>query len=178
MMLISRQVKSLASELKRVKEQMEKMQRTLDMMAGTSTDRSAAVSHTRQSAEKPAESRDTFNTTDLYANNTGPEPSSAAGSRGLMTDNSPNFQAPTTDEDDIEDDPLDELATMAPLGKMVTDAETIPKFQNVKTHSFNESPLSHRSDSRNVPETSTHLPGDPVALGLVSESKGRKLLEV
>jgi hypothetical protein len=176
-MLISRQVKSLASELKRVREQMEAMQRKIDTMSGTSIDKLAAVPHPRQGADKAGRSRDTFSGTDLYPHNPGPEPCSASSSRDLPNGNTSTYQASTND-DEIEDDPLDELATMAPLGKMVTDAETIPESQKVITHSFDGSPLSCRSGSHRAPENPNRLPGDPVTLGLISESRGRKLLEV
>jgi hypothetical protein len=173
-MLIFRQVKSLATELKRVREQMDAMQRTIDMMPGASTDKPR---HTRQGADKPEESSDTFHTTDLYAQNTGPEQCSTSRSRGLSNSNTLTQQLSAHDEE-IEDDPLDELATMAPLGKMVTDAETIPESQKGITHSFDGSPVSYRSGSHRGPENPTRLPGDPVSLGLISESRGRKLLEV
>jgi hypothetical protein len=176
-MLISRQVKSLALELKRVREQMAAMQRAIDTMSGNSTFMPAADSHTRQGADRQGESRDTSKTTDLYAHNTGPEPSAASSSRGLPNGDTSIYQASSNDEE-IEDDPLDELATMAPLGKMVTDAETIPESQKVTTHSFDGSPLSYRSGSHRGSENPTRLPGDPVILGLISESRGRKLLEV
>jgi hypothetical protein len=175
-MLICRQVKSLASELKRVREQMEAMQRKIDAMSGTST-KPAADSHTRQGGDKPEGSSNAFNATDLYAQNTGPEPCSASSSRGLANGNTSTYQASSNDEE-IEDDPLDELATMAPLGKMVTDAETIPESQKVTTHSFDGSPVSYRSGSHRGPENPTRLSGDPVLLGLISESRGRELLEV
>jgi hypothetical protein len=176
-MLIYRQVKSLASELKRVREQMEAMQRKFDTMSGTSTDKPAAVPHTRQGADRAGESRDPLNATDLYPHNPGPEPCSASSSRDPPNGNVSTYQASSHDEE-IEDDPLDELATMAPLGKMVTDAETIPEPQKVITHSFDGSPLSYRSGSHRAPENPNRLPGDPVILGLISESRGRKLLEV
>jgi hypothetical protein len=176
-MLICRQVKSLASELKRVREQMEAMQRKIDTMSGTSTDKPAAVPHSRQGGDKPEEWSNTFNATDLYPHNPEPEPCSASSSRDLPNGNTSTYQASSHDEE-IEDDPLDELATMAPLGKMVTDAETIPEPQKVITHSFDGSPLSYRSGSHRAPENPNRLPGDPVILGLISESRGRKLLEV
>jgi hypothetical protein len=176
-MLICRQVKSLASELKRVREQMEAMQLAIDTMSSTSTVKPAADSHTRQGADRAGGSRDSFSATDQYAHDPGPEPCSASSSRGLPNGNASSYQASSND-DEVEDDPLDELATMAPLGKMVTDAETIPESQKVITHSFDGSPLSYRSGSHRGPENSTRLPGDPVILGLISESRGRKLLEV
>ena len=156
---------------------MEAMHRAIDTMSGISTDKLAAVPHTRQGAGNPGISSNTFHAAELHAHSTGPEECSASGSRGLADGSTSTYQASANDEE-IEDDPLDELASMAPLGKMVTDAETIPKFRNAKTHSFDGSPLSHRSDIRTSLETSTRLPGDPVALGLISETKGRKLLEV
>ena len=156
---------------------MEAMQRAIDTIAGSSIDELAAVPHTRQGADSSGESRDTFNAAGLHAHSTGPEQCSVSGARGLTNGSTSTYEASANDEE-IEDDPLDELASMAPLGKMVTDAETIPKVRNAKTHSFDGSPLSHRSDTRTSLETSTRLPGDPVALGLISETKGRKLLEV
>jgi hypothetical protein len=84
----------------------------------------------------------------------------------------------STNDDEIEDDPLDELATMAPLGKMVTEAETVPELRKARTHSFDKSPMSYHSDRHQEPEIAMFLPGDPVAAGLISESRGRKLLEV
>jgi hypothetical protein len=156
---------------------MEAMQRKIDTMSGTSTDKPAPVPHTRQGGDKPEESSDTFKAADLYAQDTGPEPCSVSSSRGLTNGNTSTYQASTND-DEIEDDPLDELATMAPLGKMVTDAETIPESQKVITHSFDGSPVSYRSGSHRAPENPNRLPGDPVILGLISESRGRKLLEV
>jgi hypothetical protein len=156
---------------------MDAMQRTIDAMSGTSTVKPSADSHTRQGADRAGRSRDTFSATDLYPHNPGPEPCSVSSSRGLTNGNISTYQASTND-DEIEDDPLDELATMAPLGKMVTDAETIPEPQKVITHSFDGSPLSYRSGSHRAPENPNRLPGDPVILGLISESRGRKLLEV
>ena len=156
---------------------MEAMQQAINTMSGASTDKLAAVPHTRQAAANAGGSSNTFHAADMHAHNTGPKQCSAPGARGLTDGSTSTYQTSANDEE-IEDDPLDELASMAPLGKMVTDAETIPKFRNVKTHSFDGSPLSHRSDTRTSLETSTRLPGDPVALGLISETKGRKLLEV
>lgn len=156
---------------------MEAMQRAIDTISGSSTDKLAAIPDTRQAAENSGESRYTFHAADVYAHSTGPGPRSASSSRHLTSDNNCSYQTSAYGEE-IEDDPLDELASMAPLSKMVTDAETRPKFRNVKTHSFDRSPLSHRSDTLRDSKASTRLPGDPVALGLISEIKGRKLLEV
>jgi hypothetical protein len=156
---------------------MDAMQRTIDAMSGTSTDKPAAAPHTRQGADRAGGSRGTFSATNLYPHNPGPEPCSVSSSRDLPNGITSTYQASSNDEE-IEDDPLDELATMAPLGKMVTDAETIPESQKITTHSFDGSPLSYRSGSHRGPENPTRLPGDPVLLGLISESRGRKLLEV
>jgi hypothetical protein len=181
---------------------MKAMQRTIDMISGISTEEEAADLHTRQDAERAGESRDTFAPPKMAAPNTELDLGSVSTSGGWhqriaddmpfdystrISSSVPSARPPhaitsthqaSANDDEIEDDPLDELATMAPLGKMVTEAETVPELRKARTHSFDKSPMSYHSDRHQEPEIAMFLPGDPVAAGLISESRGRKLLGV
>jgi len=177
------QVKSLVSELGRLRGQMETMQRKLDSLPDLPVN-SLASSSTRRDPHSAStfplgpdrNGRDQLFRAEVCV----PSRRIPKGSEVFVSDNS--CLPEPREHDGFEDDPLEELATMAPLRKMVTDAETVPRSISMRHGSYQVSPLSiasegGKSSSHPVDDDTARLPDDPINMGILSEARGRILLE-
>ena len=97
---------------------------------------------------------------------------------------------PATEEDDVDEDPLMDIARMAPLGKMVSQAEAAKARSmaggRTRAMSLDMGNESRRKRSRTdaaIPESSQPSSAsehhfDPIESGICSESQARRLVEV